>query len=86
VIFLALEERFKAAVFLDGDFFIMPSLPARDRGEFRRAFENPCVDGKRPVRFFISNLSFSNADAEDDRNTRVGQKTVLTDTPLDVSQ
>ena len=53
VIFLALEDRFQAAVFLDGGFFLMPPAPGADQADFAPRMKAPVlmVNGKYDYTF-----------------------------------
>src|SRR5665213_2015939 len=53
VIFLALENRFQAAVFLDGGFFLMPPAPGADQADFAPRMKKPVlmVNGKYDYTF-----------------------------------
>jgi eukaryotic-like serine/threonine-protein kinase len=53
VIFLALEDRFQAAVFLDGGFFLMPAEPGQDQVDFAPRMKKPLlmVNGKYDFTF-----------------------------------
>jgi eukaryotic-like serine/threonine-protein kinase len=53
VIFTALEDRFKAVVFLDGGFFMSPALPGRDQADFAPRLKKPVlmVNGKYDFTF-----------------------------------
>ncbi len=53
VIFTALEDRFKAAIFLDGGFFLNPALPGRDQADFAARLKKPVlmVNGKYDFTF-----------------------------------
>jgi dienelactone hydrolase len=53
VIFTALEDRFKAVVFLDGGFFLGPALPGRDQVDFAPHLKKPVlmVNGKYDFTF-----------------------------------
>ncbi len=53
VIFTALEDRFRAVVFLDGGFFLNPALPGRDQADFAPRLRKPTlmVNGKYDFTF-----------------------------------
>jgi dienelactone hydrolase len=53
VIFLALEDRFQAAVFLDGGFFLMPPAAGGDQADFAPRMKKPVlmVNGKYDYTF-----------------------------------
>ncbi len=53
VIFLALEDRFQAVVFLDGGFFLMPAAKGEDQADFAPRLKKPLlmVNGKYDFTF-----------------------------------
>jgi dienelactone hydrolase/predicted Ser/Thr protein kinase len=55
VIFTSLEERLKAVVFLDGGFFLGPSLPGRDQVDFAPRLKKPVlmVNGRYDFTFSL---------------------------------
>jgi len=86
VIFSALEDRFKTAIFLDGGFFLGPALPARDQVNFAVRLKMPVlmINGRYdftfpPVQSQEPMFNMLGTPASDKRR-------VLTDTPHDVSQ
>jgi pimeloyl-ACP methyl ester carboxylesterase len=86
VIFTALEKRFKAIVFLDGGFFLSPSLPATDQVNFAPRLTKPLlmINGRYDFTFSIDRaqepfFSMIAAPAADKRR-------VVFDTPHDVTQ
>jgi len=86
VIFVALEDRFKAVVFLDGGFFLGPHLPARDQVNFASRVKEPVlmVNGRY-------DFSFSPERSQDPMFRMLGtpaqdKRHVLFDTPHDISQ
>ena len=55
VIFVALEDRFKTAVFLDGGFFLRPALPGIDQVDFAPRVKKPVlmVNGRYDFTFSV---------------------------------
>lgn len=55
VIFATLEDRFKAAVFLDGGFFLRPALPGIDQVDFAPRLKKPVlmVNGRYDFTFSV---------------------------------
>jgi predicted esterase len=86
VIFTALEERFRAVVFLDGGFFLSPTLPAKDQVNFAPRLKKPVlmINGRydftfAPDRAQAPMFRMIGTAAADKRR-------VVFDTPHDVSQ
>jgi predicted esterase len=86
VIFTALEDRFKTVVFLDGGFFLRPTLPARDQVNFAPRLKKPVlmVNGRY-------DFTFSPERAQEPLYRMLGtsaadKRRVVFDTPHDISQ
>jgi predicted esterase len=86
VIFTALEDRFKAIVFLDGGFFLSPVLPPRDQVNFAPRIKKPVlmVNGRY-------DFTFSVQRSQDPLFRMLGtpeadKRHVVFDTPHDISQ
>jgi dienelactone hydrolase len=86
VIFTALEDRFRAIVFLDGGFFLGPAARGRDQLDFAPRIKKPVlmVNGKY-------DFSFSPDRAQEPLFRMLGtppadKRRVVLDTPHDVSQ
>ncbi len=86
VIFTALEDRFKTVVFLDGGFFLNPTLPARDQVNFAPRLKKPVlmVNGRY-------DFTFSLDRAQEPLYRMLGtaaadKRRVVFDTPHDISQ
>lgn len=86
VIFTALDDRFKAVVFLDGGFFLGPTLPERDQVNFAARIKKPVlmVNGQYDFTFSPdrSQLPLLKAIATPEADKR----RVVSATPHDVSQ
>jgi dipeptidyl aminopeptidase/acylaminoacyl peptidase len=86
LIFVALEDRFKTAIFLDGGFFLSPTLPAMNQVNFAPRVKIPIlmVNGRYDFTF-----SFDRAQEPMFRmlGTPAGDKRhIVLETPHDVSQ
>jgi cephalosporin-C deacetylase-like acetyl esterase len=86
VIFTALEERFRTVVFLDGGFFLSPTLPAEDQVNFAPRLKKPVlmINGRY-------DFSFSPERAQKPMFRMIGtppseKRRVVLDTPHNVSQ
>ncbi len=86
VIYTALEDRFKAIVFLDGGFFLGPVLPGRDQVDFAPRINKPVlmVNGRY-------DFTFSLDRAQEPLFRMLGtrepdKRHVVFDTPHDISQ
>jgi len=86
VIFAALEDRFQAVVFLDGGFFLNPTLPAKDQVNFVTRLKKPVlmVNGRY-------DFTFSPERAQVPMFRMLGtpeadKRYVVFDTPHDISQ
>lgn len=86
VIFTALEDRFKAVVFLDGGFFLLPTLPAEDQVNFAPRLKKPVlmINGRYDFTFSLNR-------AQEPMFRMIGtpqadKRRVVFDTPHDVSQ
>jgi len=86
VIFATLEDRFKTVIFLDGGFFLGPTMPARDQVNFAPRLKKPVlmVNGRYDFTFppdqaQLPLLNMIGTPAADKRR-------VVSDTPHDVSQ
>jgi dienelactone hydrolase len=86
VIFTALEKRFKAVVFLDGGFFLSPSLPATDQVNFAPRLTKPLlmINGRYDFTFSIDRAQepFFKMIA----TPAADKRRVVFDTPHDVAQ
>jgi pimeloyl-ACP methyl ester carboxylesterase len=85
-LFTALEDRFKTVVFLDGGFFLRPTLPARDQVNFAPRLKKPVlmVNGRY-------DFTFSPERAQEPMFRMLGtppadKRHVVFDTPHDISQ
>lgn len=86
VIYTALEQRLKAIVFLDGGFFLNPSLPGRDQVDFAPRVRKPVlmVNGRY-------DFTFSPERSQDPLFRMLGtpaadKRHVVLETPHDISQ
>ncbi len=86
VIITALEERFKTVVFLDGGFFLTPTLPAEDQVNFAPRLKKPVlmINGRY-------DFTFSPERAQEPMFRMIGtraadKRRVVFDTPHDISQ
>ncbi|HEX7360717.1 MAG TPA: protein kinase [Bryobacteraceae bacterium] len=86
IIFTALEERFRTVVFLDGGFFLSPTLPAEDQVNFAPRLKKPVlmINGRY-------DFTFSPDRAQEPMFRMIGtpaadKRRVVFDTPHDVSQ
>jgi predicted Ser/Thr protein kinase/predicted esterase len=86
VIYAALEDRFKAIVFLDGGFFLGPALAGRDQADFAPRIQKPVlmVNGRY-------DFTFSVEHSQDPLFRMLGtpeadKRHVVFDTPHDISQ
>jgi serine/threonine protein kinase len=86
IIFTALEERFKAVVFLDGGYFLGPALPGRDQADFAPRLHKPVlmVNGKYDFTFPPDQSQRPMFDMIGTAPSDKSRK--LLDTPHDVSQ
>jgi serine/threonine protein kinase len=86
VIFTTLEKRFKAVIFLDGGFFLSPSLPATDQVNFAPRLTKPLlmVNGRYDFTFSIDRAQepFFNMIT----TPAIDKHRVVFDTPHDVTQ
>ncbi len=86
IIFTALEDRLRAVVFLDGGFFLLPTLPAEDQVNFAPRLKKPVlmINGRY-------DFTFSPDRAQEPMFRMIGtvaadKRRVVFDTPHDVSQ
>jgi eukaryotic-like serine/threonine-protein kinase len=86
VIFTALEDRFKAIVFLDGGFFLSPVLAARDQVNYAPRIKKPVLMANGRYDFTFSVERAQNPLFRMLGTPEADKRHVVFDTPHDISQ
>jgi len=86
VIFVALEDRFQAAVFLDGGFFLMAAAEGEDQVDFALRMKKPVLMVNGKYDFHVPARSVASADFGMIGTAPADKFRKVLDTPHDVTE